>query len=140
MRQVAAACRALLESEFDDLLSRVIETGIAATYARPFTKNRGRQALNEEWTPPGCADLALHAEVIKLRDTLFAHSDAAQPARGIEDVSLGTYPGGAFAEHYRRIDRDALLSLADLCDRQEARLHSRCRAIHEELRAGAATP
>ena len=64
---------------------RIIETALAVSYARPWTKATVG-ALEEHWLPTDRVEQELHFELIRLRDKVYAHTDDELGARGVRDV------------------------------------------------------
>jgi hypothetical protein len=64
---------------------RIMETALAVSYARPWTKATVG-TLEEHWLPPDRVEQELHFELIRLRDKVYAHTDDELGARGVRDV------------------------------------------------------
>lgn len=93
-------CRFYLEHALYDLSktyhdeARAFTTAIVVTYSRPFSGNRARDGqrdpIDEEYLQAldrhGCA---LHERMLELRNTAFAHSDAAFHNVQIGDTERG---------------------------------------------------
>lgn len=65
--------------------SRILETALAVSYARPWTKAT-IEPLDEHWAPTDSWHEELHDHLIDLRSKLYAHNDDEFGARGIRDV------------------------------------------------------
>jgi hypothetical protein len=66
--------------------SRVLETALVVSYARPWTASNSIEPLGEQWLPSGRQDEGLHFDLMRLRDKLYAHTDEEFGARGVADV------------------------------------------------------
>lgn len=90
----------LLSRQTSDELRYCILRDIVVSYARPFSKNRGRlirlHRLEADLVP--VAMRPLHTELVTLRDQVFAHSDQEfrkpQLARWPRKDGTATYPMG----------------------------------------------
>jgi hypothetical protein len=93
MHQAAAAAEALRDEAYNVALMRALETALAVSYARPFTKS-SLVGLDESQYMPEDAQLAeLHALLLDLRDKVYAHTDK-DSGRGAE-IMLETGADGA---------------------------------------------
>jgi len=113
MRQVLAAAQALHAERHNGYLCRALETAIVVCYARPFGKRNKVGPIHENW-PPLTQFPKLHAELLSLRDKVYAHTDETE-ARQVVDVGemLGS-DEKSFTEGWSAIRRDALPAIAKL--------------------------
>jgi len=137
MKQVATAADYLhaYAGEMSDHVERVVWTGIAVTYARPFSQSnrigaiRGKLArLDDPLTR------SLHERLCELRDQLFAHTDATE-LRGIVDTSAMLGLGmGDYAEEHVPMSVSALPRIAELANLLRDRFAARREELQEQLR------
>jgi hypothetical protein len=122
MAQAAAAAEALKREREESPLGRALETACVVIYARPFTANKvGR--LGEEWAPTDREERALHDELCKKRDQVYAHSDETS-LRDVVDIgaSIGKdHP--VYAELWHPVNREVLPAFIRMAWRQEKRFY-----------------
>ena len=125
MEEAAAAARALVGIE-DGPLAHALETAIIVCYARPFTTGdrrvpRGFDELDSE------SDASLHAELKKLRDEAYAHTDEGS-GREIARYAITERGDGtaeiSYWEARLPIERESLPLVISLCERQAERMKS----------------
>ena len=132
MAQAATAAQALKEEREESVLGRALETACVVIYARPFTSNKvGR--LGDEWAPTDPEERALHDELCRKRDQVYAHSDET----GLRDVvdigaSIGKdYP--VYAEQWHPVNREVLPVFIRMAWRQEKRFYDAAVGIERKL-------
>lgn len=105
MAQAAAAARAL-EVEEEYQLARALETAIAVCYMRPFTQS-SLTTLPAEFEPTAPAEAEIHAELHRLRDQVYAHTDKAGGRSSSMDISsvADETVGFAWREQWVPLDR-----------------------------------
>jgi hypothetical protein len=134
MNDCSAAAAELLTRIAPSSLARALETAIVVCYARPWGRSNRIGALEARWGPETPEDLALHEELIRLRDKVYAHTDDEIKARDIEDMSelLGTnHP--VFAPGWHPIETEALPRIAALAEAQRARFLRGARELSVNL-------
>jgi hypothetical protein len=114
--------------EFEWGGSRVLEAGIFVTYARPF-KTSGRPALPEELAPLS-EDEVLHEELIRRRDTVYAHSDEGGARKVVDPFGEHSY-----ADAYEPLGAAKFAAIRDLAQRQRERFETALQLRVEKLRA-----
>jgi hypothetical protein len=131
MDQAGAAARALRDDEFSALqVARVLETGMAVCYLRPFTK--GNPVVLSEYEPTEGPDAALHEELHRLRRKRLARTEQGEwftitlPHSEIEDWA-------SFRDVYDPFPRDRLPAVIDLCDRLGHRMLVDARRVWIDL-------
>lgn len=137
MLQVIAAVEALNGEEVNGYLCRALETAIVVCYARPFGSRNAVGPLSTHWPPISDDFPELHAELMRLRDQVYAHTDKTE-ARQVVDVSewLGL-DSPAYTEGWHAIDREkALPDIAELARRLEASLATAVAEHTAELGTG----
>jgi hypothetical protein len=103
MEQVATAARTLMEVRLNDDAVSVMHTGIVVTYLRPFYKAGIGSLDPEEWAPEDEDAGRIHDALMRLRNTVYAHTDES-PWRDVEDTSeLFGLPGGRRSLSRRRV-------------------------------------
>jgi hypothetical protein len=111
MKQVATAAEYLSTygSQMNDHLVRVLWTGIAVTYARPFSQsNKVGPVSGRIIKLDDPMQQSLHERLCELRDQLFAHTDETE-LRGIVDTSallgfgMGRLRRGARVHEHGRV-------------------------------------
>src|SRR5262245_26959571 len=135
MAQAAAADEALKGEREESALGRALEAACVVIYTRPFTSNNvGR--LGDEWAPTDPEERALHDELCKKRDQVYAHSDET-PTRDVVDIgaSIGSdHP--VYAERWHPMNRDVLPALIRMAWAQEKRFYDAAVKVERRL-AGA---
>jgi hypothetical protein len=130
------AARALLDEEpaAARAFSRILETGIVVTYARPYLPSN-RPPLGERLWPKGSEDRALHDKIVDdYRHGIHAHSHRTKRRTLLDTADLlGLEAPPTYAESWRGLTKDDLERLADLAERQEARLHEAADGVGAEL-------
>jgi hypothetical protein len=132
MAQAAAAAEALKGEREESPLGRALETACVVIYARPFTSNKvGR--LGEEWAPTDPEERALHDELCKRRNQVYAHSDET-PLREVVDIgaSIGKdHP--VYAEQWHPVNRDVLPAFIAMAWKQEKRFYDAAVEVERQL-------
>ncbi len=132
MAQAAAADEALKGEREESALGRALETACVVIYARPFTSNKvGR--LGDEWAPTDPGERALHDELCKKRDQVYAHSDKTGP-REVVDIgpSIGKdHP--VYAEQWHPVNREVLDAFIRMAWRQEKRFYDAAVEVERQL-------
>lgn len=124
-----------------------LETGLAVSYARPFTTSRAKPPLNllqfrpdgqdeqgDGWVPEDTLDLGLHEQLIRLRRKVYAHTDDPEWRKA---VNAGSIIEGAEHLHAVRwwwMPDDWLAKVAPMLECQRGRFKREARA--RELRLG----
>lgn len=109
--------------------TRPAETAIVVCYARPFSPRNAVGALGTRWEPLQSYQ-TLHAELMRLRNQVYAHTDETG-ARQVVDVSdLLGLDSPAYAEGWQPIEREALPAIVQLARALESCLAS---AVDERL-------
>jgi hypothetical protein len=132
MAQAATAAEALKGEREESVLGRALETACVVIYARPFSSNNiGR--LGEEWAPTGHDERALHDELCKKRDQVYAHSDETS-LRDVVDIgtSIGKeHP--VYVEQWHPVNRDVLPAFIAMAWAQEKRFYDEAVKIERQL-------
>jgi hypothetical protein len=132
MAQAATAAEALTGEREDSVLGRALETACVVIYARPFTANKiGR--LGDEWAPTDPEERALHDELYRKRDQVYAHSDET-PMRDVVDIgaSIGKdYP--VYAEQWHPVNREVLPAFIRMAWAQEKRFYDAAVEVEHKL-------
>ena len=134
MDQANAAAAALrADTSDDDAWRRALETAIAVSYMRPFTK--GAWKLPGKYVPKQSPAKQLHQALDDLRDKVYAHSDAASgrsasmktvvTSEGISTISYGSARWAFPIEDLHAVQA--------LCNDQRQRFLTDAAAIHVEL-------
>jgi hypothetical protein len=135
MQFAASAARALVDEDGPArVLLRVLETGLVVTYARPYLESNTR-AVGRKWWPHSPDDRKLHERIIEdVRSPYHAHADRT-PHRTLVDTAamLGLDGPPTFAEGWSQLSIAELEHLAELAERQAARLHAAADEIGAEL-------
>jgi hypothetical protein len=99
---------------------RALETAIPVAYARPWTKSTiGR--LGRHWRPGGQEALALHDELITVRNKVYVHTDEDFDARWVHGMDA-LLEGEALIPGWRPLNLELLPEIAELAEAQCARL------------------
>jgi hypothetical protein len=132
MVQAAAAAEALKGEREESPLGRALETACVVIYARPFTSNKvGR--LGDEWAPSDPEERALHDELCRKRDQVYAHSDETA-LRDVVDIgaSIGKdHP--VYAEQWHPVSREVLPAFIRMAWRQEKRFYDAAVEVERKL-------
>lgn len=135
MEYAASAARALADEDGPARLwARVLETGLVVTYARPYLDSNTR-VVGRKWWPESPEDRELHQRIIEdVRSPYHAHTDRT-PHRTLVDTTamLGLDGPPTFAEGWSQLNTAKLEHLAELAERQAARLHAAADEIGAEL-------
>lgn len=135
MQYAASAARALVDEDGPARMwARVLETGLVVTYARPYLASNTR-VVGRTWWPESPEDRELHQRIIEdVRSPYHAHTERT-PHRTLVDTSamLGLDGPPTFAEGWSQLNTAELAKLADLAERQAARLHAAADEIGAEL-------
>jgi hypothetical protein len=109
MDQAAAAARALKAESKDVALMRALETAIVVCYMRAFTKS-SLGTLPSEYVP---APESVHTELKRLRDKVYAHTDAASERSASTQAATreGDVVEVQWREQWRPLSREALPTL-----------------------------
>jgi hypothetical protein len=101
--------------------SRVLETALAVSYARPWTE-ASIAALDTHWEPAAETHQELHREIIRLRNKVYAHTDEELGARGVRDVSsLAGTPDPLLVSEWRTLKPELLPVFEELSKQQRTR-------------------
>lgn len=135
MHYAASAARALADADGPaHMWSRVIETGLVVTYARPYLDSNTRVVGRKYW-PESPEDRELHQRIIEdVRNPYQAHTDRT-PHRTLVDTTamLGLDGPPTFSEGWSNLSVEKLEQLAELAERQAARLHAAADEIGVDL-------
>jgi hypothetical protein len=130
---VIAAVDALAAENLNGYLCRALETAIVVCYARPFGKRNAVGALGDNWPPIVERFPDLHAQLLSLRDEVYAHTDRTR-ARDVVDVGeLLGLETPAFTEGWHPIDRSALPAISELARQLEQCLDAAAERLTEVL-------
>jgi len=124
MRSVETTALALLEHDGPArFFERMLNTAVVVTYARPYLS--GPMRLADLWHPKD-DDLPLHKFVIHtLRHPYHAHPDRTRHRTLIDTTAfLGIKGPPTFREGWHSLRDDELEAIADLAQRQAARLEA----------------
>ena len=135
MLQVIAAVEALNAERVNGYLCRALETAIVVCYARPFGSRNAVGPLSTNW-PPISDDPELHAELMRLRDQVYAHTDKTEARQVVEVSELLGLDSPAYTEGWHAIDREKLPAIAELARRLEACLAAAVAEHTAELGTG----
>jgi hypothetical protein len=132
MVQAAAAAEALKGEREESPLGRALETACVVIYARPFSSNKiGR--LGDEWAPDDPEEGALHDELCRKRDQVYAHSDKTAMR---DVVDMGTSIGKehpVYFEQWHPVNRDVLPAFIRMAWRQEKRFYDAAVEVEGKL-------
>jgi hypothetical protein len=120
MRQVMAAVEALSKEHQNGYLCRALETAIVVCYARPFGSKNKVGPIGKKWAPLKSFP-KLHAELLRLRDKVYAHTDKTE-ARQVVDAGKMIGAESAWTEGWHAIRREALPVIHELARQLEASL------------------
>jgi hypothetical protein len=119
MLQAAAAAR-LLDRQTDVHARRALATAVSVCYARRWLDSNLGGKLKAKWLPAAGAERDLHKRLLKLRRQTYAHTD---PGGGRKPWVLpGPNNQLGVGESWTSLSRAELSAIADLCDRQAARI------------------
>ena len=124
MDQAAAAARAL-EAESDGVLARALETAMVVCYQRPFTKSDLQ--LSGEYIPTSGEDARAHADLQRLRNKVYAHTDNASGRQAKIEVRpphADDIIQVVWTEEWLPFPRESLPYVIALCERLAERLRS----------------
>jgi len=132
MAQAATADEALKREREESALGRALEAACVVIYTRPFTSNKlGR--LGDEWAPTDPEERALHDELCKKRDQVYAHSDETL-MHDVVDIgaSIGKdHP--VYAERWHPVNRDSLPAFIKMAWGQEKRFYDAAVEVERQL-------
>jgi hypothetical protein len=122
-------CRAAIEflptrKEISGDVRRALETGAVVAYARPWGKSNTIGALEDHWLPQEPKQRALHHELIKDRNKLYAHTDEEIKARWVQGAdweSGATRKPASILPAWRPLTLDRLPEIAQLAESQKDR-------------------
>ena len=135
MQYAASAARALVNEDGPARMwSRVIETGLVVTYARPYLPSNTR-VLGRTWWPESPEERELHEGIIEdVRNSYQAHTDRTSYRTLVDTAAmLGRDGPPTFAEGWSKLSVAKLEQLAELAERQAERLHAAADEIGAEL-------
>ena len=135
MAQAAAAAEALQQTESSEPLARALETAMAVCYMRPFT--RSTLWSLEELAPTEGAAGVVHADLKKLRNLVYAHTDR-RGGRQAEFVQLefeGEMVSAVSKEMWRPYPRENLPIVIDLCSRLRDEMRTLAAGVQRDLQA-----
>jgi hypothetical protein len=121
MRQVVAAAKALHDERHNGDLCRALETAIVVCYARPFGRRNKVGALHENWGPLKQFP-KIHAQLLSLRDKVYAHTDETEARQVVDVGALLGLEAPSCTEGWFPIKREALASIAMLANDLDAAL------------------
>jgi hypothetical protein len=112
-------------------------TGMAISYARPFTNSDVLGSLESKWSRFGDrADLKKHHDrMIKYRHSLLAHNTLAPEREVIVFPSGHLLAGPVVTETREMIDLGSITALLQLFDYQDARFSQACSDLVRRLEA-----
>jgi hypothetical protein len=134
MRDAIGGLEALSKMRSPYTVQSVLETGIAVTYARPFSPSDGGRRLGPEWKPTRPSLLRTHEMLISRRNVMYAHTDASEKSgrvmHNLEQFGLpARYAAVAFVG-WRYEDR---ARVRKLLTSQEERFSEALTALMERL-------
>jgi hypothetical protein len=149
MKLTVLAARDLASRRHEGMsdLDRVLETGLVTTYARCYLPTSAG-GIGGRWRPAGSSDRQLHDRLIDtLRHPQHAHTDlggarrlvrTARDSAGAPSIEAALDPNQSFErieylELFAGIGTDELESIADLAERQRARLFAAANELAETL-------
>ncbi len=100
MDHAEAAARALEKEAYDVSLMRALETAIAVSYIRAFTKS-SLMTLPDDYVPTTSPDAELHEWFRDRRDQAYAHTDKPSVSGRDASVRIGVEEGGIVAVEFR---------------------------------------
>jgi hypothetical protein len=125
----------------------VLETGLAVSYARPFTTSHADPPLNllhfpsdwqdergHGWVPEDPLDLGLHQQLTRLRRKVYAHTDDTEWRKVVNAGSIIEGAEHLHAVRWSWMPYDWLAKVAPMLERQRDRFKREARA--RELRLG----
>jgi hypothetical protein len=111
---------------------RALETAAPVAYARPWGKSNTIGALGTHWRPNRWDELALHEELIKARNRVYAHIDEEIGTLGVPDLSrMQAISGPAFVSAWHPLNLDLLPEIAELAESQKVRFVEGVRELLE---------
>ncbi len=112
----------------------VLLTGVITAYGRPYSDNKGVRKLGKRLAPIDPADKDLHAELLRLRNKLLAHTDSDGGRRVMPRTELRWKGGVGMVGHWSiHLPRDLAAPIADLAGKQQNHFLTRAIEIHKEL-------
>jgi hypothetical protein len=135
MRQAKAAADGLEQEEHNVHLMLALETAIVVSYVRAFTKSTLVRLDADEYRPTWPEQPYYHDELLKLRDSRYAHTDA-DSGRDAEFRQVESESGDAVMAWYmewQAFPREWLAALRGLFDCQEARFTGEVLEIKKQL-------
>jgi hypothetical protein len=122
----------------------VLETGLAVSYARPFTRSDAKPRLNllhllpdgrqdgSDWLPEDPLDLGIHGQLMRLRNEVYAHTDDTEWRKVVNAGSIIEGAEHLHAVRWSLMPDDWLAKVAPMVERQRDRFKREARA--RELR------
>jgi hypothetical protein len=138
MDQALAAAVALrTDTSTDEAWRRALETAMAVSYMRPFT--RGAWRLPDKWRPQGAAEKSLHQDLSDLRKKVYAHSDKESGRSAWMKIrkTKGDVVTVDYGSVWLAFRVEHLPAVQALCVDQRDRFLMEAAAIHVELEADA---
>jgi hypothetical protein len=120
-------CRAAVDflGEGTDIpceVRRALETAAPVAYARPWSNSNALGALGTHWRPNRWDQLVLHEELIKLRDSVSAHTHEEIGAQWMSDISTMLETSmQSFVRPWHPLNRDLFPQIAELAESQRVR-------------------
>jgi hypothetical protein len=120
-------CRAAVDflGEGTDIpceLRRALETAAPVAYARPWGNSNALGALGTHWRPNRWDQLVLHEELIKLRNSVSAHTHEEIGAQWMSDISTMLETSmQSFLRPWRPLNHDLFPQIAELAASQKVR-------------------
>jgi len=114
----------------------LIETGMVVTYCRAYSLVKGRRPpVTAQMLPEDDRGLSLHNELVKLRDTIYAHSDETDNRVVVDPFGAHNYTEGS-----RPWKREAFGPVIELARAQEAKFREALTSREASLRAAGVPP
>ncbi len=122
------------------MFDRVIETGMVATYARPYIQS-SEAGLGKKWWPKGEEDRKLHDQLVELRSEYHVHADHTAERR-LENLGI-LYEDESrprWTESWSRLPNWKLREVEALSTRQAALFEAEAARLDLELFGPTAIP
>jgi len=107
----------------NDDAARALQTGVAVCYARAFTRSKGYPMLEKnKWAPSDADQRAVHFDLLRLRNVLFAHTDETDMRRVVDAGEILGLGWNMLVEEYRPIPVEQWERVARLAAAQVLRM------------------